>query len=419
MTEGTVTLRTSGGVVNATMGKTSEGIVIALVSAKELVKLPGIADRSLFSRNVRLYRGLTNVNKGLRRSLQASDEHPFFPAYHNGLTLLTKKLTVRPDNSLQLEGVGVVNGCQSLVTMFDNIASLTSKLRVVVKVVEIGNSNERAEKITYRSNNQNAVTMRDQRSTDVAMRSLQSRITDKFGKSFALGIRVGESLDADVVMDNTLAAQLITACYREQPWAAVRKVRLFEDDFREIFNRKTTPERVWLLHLIDEAVVTHKEELGAQIRPSFAAVRFTLAYLVTVVLRASQRGTEILERPERWVPALDAEVREALAEIALEAVQTLNEFIETQEEEDESFDPKTIFKSRAGVIKIKQELERDARRAARKGEGFSFDVPAADEPSENEESSSRGRQPGLRFARSRRGAERYGFSCPNLASCVR
>ncbi|MDO5501177.1 MAG: AIPR family protein, partial [Propionibacteriaceae bacterium] len=236
LTRDVISLRTSGGLVQATMGGSKgDKIVIALVNGNELLKLPGIADRSLFSRNVRLYRGQTNVNKGLRESLQSSAEHPYFPAYHNGLTLLAERLDVKGDGSLELEGVGVVNGCQSLVTMFDNKASLTSKLRVVVKVVEIGSSPEHAEKITYRSNNQNAVTMRDQRSNDVVMRSLQSRISETFGDDFALAVRLGEEPAAKIVMDNTLAAQMITACYRQEPWAAVRKVRLFEDDFRIIF----------------------------------------------------------------------------------------------------------------------------------------------------------------------------------------
>lgn len=65
--------------------------------------------------------------------------------------------------------------------------------------------------------------MRDQRSNDVVMRSLQRRVSDTFGTDFALAVRRGEQPAAKVVMANTLAAQLITACYRDQPWAAYEK----------------------------------------------------------------------------------------------------------------------------------------------------------------------------------------------------
>lgn len=90
-----------------------------LISGKELLKLSGIEDRNLFCRNVRFYRDQTNVNrlfelkwagacpakfeepvnKGLRNSIQTCSEHAYFPAYHNGLTLLTTRLRVHQDRA--------------------------------------------------------------------------------------------------------------------------------------------------------------------------------------------------------------------------------------------------------------------------------------------------------------------------------
>lgn len=368
----TISLPTSGGVIHTAIGSNGDEMAIGLVSAKELVNLPGISDRSIFSQNVRLYRGATKVNKGLLdESLRKSDEHPYFQAYHNGLTLITDSLSVGDGQKLNLKGVGVVNGCQSLVTMFDNRDSITSKMRLVVKVVQVGKNSDRVDKITYRSNSQNAVTMRDQRSTDVTMRSLQSRIQEAFPGEFAMRVKEGETVAASDVIDNTLVAQLVMACFREEPWAAVRKVRLFEDDYRTLFNIRLTPERVYLLHLIDEAIRAHQDDLAASLRPSFAAVRFTLAYLLTCVLRATEEGMDLLQEPAEHL-ADKSVLSAALDSIATEVVLTLNDFIEEQEADDESFDAKTAFKSRAGVVKLRHDLERVARRANRRGNGFYF-----------------------------------------------
>jgi hypothetical protein len=94
--------------------------VFALVPANELVRLPGIGDLTLFALNVRLGLGRTRINKELARTVREEQTaHRMFPAYHNGLTLLTERLDV-DDEGLHLDGVSVVNGCQSLLAMYAN-----------------------------------------------------------------------------------------------------------------------------------------------------------------------------------------------------------------------------------------------------------------------------------------------------------
>lgn len=91
-------------------------MAVAIVPATELVGLPGISDLSLFDPNVRLSEGRTRVNRDLAETIKNPEEHDLFPAYHNGLTLLTHGLGVR-GKTLSLNGITVVNGCQSLLTL--------------------------------------------------------------------------------------------------------------------------------------------------------------------------------------------------------------------------------------------------------------------------------------------------------------
>ena len=77
------------------MGKIS--MVIAPLAAEELVKMKGIQNGELFALNVRQWLKKTRVNKDIEQSIRQQEEHKYFPAFHNGLTVLCKKLTVRKD----------------------------------------------------------------------------------------------------------------------------------------------------------------------------------------------------------------------------------------------------------------------------------------------------------------------------------
>lgn len=61
--------------------------------ASSLVALGGIDDQSLFSQNVRLSLGNSKVNKDIAKSIGEKSSHKRFPLFHNGITLLARKIT--------------------------------------------------------------------------------------------------------------------------------------------------------------------------------------------------------------------------------------------------------------------------------------------------------------------------------------
>src|SRR5487761_52820 len=87
-------------------------MVLAPVAAAELVKMEGIKNGELFSYNVRQWLKKTKVNDDIATSIKSQDEHKFFPAFHNGITVLCKKLVPSKDK-VTISGYVVVNGCQS------------------------------------------------------------------------------------------------------------------------------------------------------------------------------------------------------------------------------------------------------------------------------------------------------------------
>lgn len=349
-------------------------MAVALVPAKSLVGLEGIENLSLFDRNVRLSEGRTRVNRELAVTIKDRAEHPLFPAYHNGLTLLTHKLTVR-GRRLSLEGITVVNGCQSLLTLYDNRGVIGDDLHLLVKVVEVEPNSQLTEKITFRSNNQNPVDIRDQRSTDNIQRTLQAEVHDLYPGAFAYAIREGETLEATQILSNQEAAQLLMAVYLQEPYNAVRKVRLFDTDYRRIFNREVTGPRLYLLKQFTEALDGIRDKLRADLAASFASVRFTLAYLLGKQLARTTRGKQLLAAADRWLPERLAEVRAGLDDLLEEIVDSVNFYIEEKAaEEGDDFDPKVTFKSQAGVRAVDNAVDRDVRRTLKKDDSFLFEV---------------------------------------------
>jgi hypothetical protein len=348
-------------------------MAIALVPATQLAGMPGIDDSTLFSRNVRLSIGRTRINRELAQTIEKPAEHGLFPAFHNGLALLTKELTVN-GNRLTLDGVSVVNGCQSLVALYKQRSQLTPELQVLVKVVQVPLESDVADLITYRSNNQNAVDMRDQRSTDPIMRDLQGEVESTFGNGFALLIKEGERSTATYVFSNESAAQLIKAVYRREPWAAVRKVRLFDEDFRDIFARDIDAHKLYFLYLLSEVVSDSRERLREDLRASFASVRFAIAYLVAEVLTLSAGGQALLDSPQRWLPPLRADVKASLMSLTEDVIESVNFYIGQSEDADDHFDPKVAFKSKSGVENLQHDVLSHSRRQAARDSDYLFNL---------------------------------------------
>ena len=356
-------------------------MAIGLVPATELVRLPGIENLTIFDLNVRLGLGNTKINRELRATIRTPAEHPAFPAYHNGLTLLTDDLRVS-DDGLELDGVAVVNGCQSLLSLWNERDNLTPDLKVVVKVIELGTAAELADRITYRSNNQNPVNMRDQRANDRIQRDLQQQVRDRYGDRLFYDIRRGQPGDGDIErLDNQLAAQVLLAVWLAEPWNAVRKIKLFDQDYHRIFKRATA-DRLYLAYLINKSCEAVKEELDAELQTSFASVRHTLTYLVGRLLAQSDLGTELLEHPERWLPEKTDEVTEELDYFASFAAEEAKFFVRDREEarqddpEAPPFDPKTIFKSSSGVRPLERQVIQAYRALDRRRDSnVAFAVP--------------------------------------------
>ena len=161
-------------------------------------------------------------------------EHSQFITFHNGLTIVAKEMHVR-GSVLHLKDFSVCNGCQSLLSFYENRSKLTDDLSILIRVVRVGDDRKLPETIAYRTNNQNAISLRDLSSNDVTQVQLKSAFDDLFGNEITYTIKRGEQVNVEQLA-NEYAGRLLLALYVKEPWSAHQKYRIFGDLETKIFN---------------------------------------------------------------------------------------------------------------------------------------------------------------------------------------
>ena len=284
--------------------------VIAPIKASELVKLDGITNQALFAFNVRGPLGRTQVNRDIATSIRDKSRHKLFPLFHNGITIIAKKLNTTKDK-IAIEDYYVVNGCQSLSELHINSSSITEELRVLVKVIKMDASSPLSEMVTSFSNNQNGMKARDFKSNNRIQIRLQNEVQEKFGKEFHYEIKRGENATGAKLISNEAAGLYLMAFDLKEPWATHRKYQVFEDEHAEIFGRPVVDaSRVVFCHLLAEQIQAVVPKLKNTLFAKYALTRYLLLYIVRVLLEEDDLGKEVLKNPGNYVA--DKQKRQAL-----------------------------------------------------------------------------------------------------------
>ena len=275
--------------------------IIAPVKAQELVKLEGIADQSLFAYNVRGPLGKTKVNKDMTSSITDKSKHKMFPLFHNGITIIAKIIT-KDENKIQVEDYHVVNGCQSISTMFNHQSHLTSDLRVLTKIIQMDPASSEAKMITEFSNNQNGVRPRDFKSNHQTQIRIQREFDEDYKNVFAYEIKRGEHPRPGTSISNEEAGLLLMAFDLREPWATHRKYEVFEDKHGSLFGRPdVTADRIVMLKVISDAVNDALELLEDRLLAQYALTKYMMVYSVRECFKDDSFFQDVIKSPENFV----------------------------------------------------------------------------------------------------------------------
>jgi hypothetical protein len=239
----------SGKYVDMKLGETN--VVMAAVPLKSCLEFPGIRDGSLFQKNVRQSLGLSNsVNKQIKSTIY-SDRHKDFFFFHNGITAICTQMN-REGDDLVMQGLSVVNGCQSLTTIL-SCSEQIKKLQdtyVMFRFYEIP-QHDRADKISTSTNSQSTVKPRDLRSNDKKVLALKKAYEQRYQDGYFITKR-GEQAPAeknkDRVVDMARLGKHMMAWHSQRPNISYSETKIFDVYFEQLFKRDYTPEKILALH---------------------------------------------------------------------------------------------------------------------------------------------------------------------------
>lgn len=129
----------------------------------------------LFAKNIRFYKGNTEVNEGMKKVLFQEPEKFYY--YNNGIKLLcqtiqrkAKDSTTNENGLFALSGVSLVNGAQTtgtIGTCFREKPEQVGKAKIMIQIVDLSNIDTKiATQITRLSNTQNRIENKDFASID-------------------------------------------------------------------------------------------------------------------------------------------------------------------------------------------------------------------------------------------------------------
>jgi hypothetical protein len=344
-------------------------VLVLFADGKELAAMPGIADGSLFELNVRLPLGSTKVNKAIRDSIDTQSQHVKFPLFHNGITALAEKVTT-DKGTVTIENFVVVNGAQSLKQFHSGEKKISSDLKVLTRIIEIGGNTDLAREISINSNNQNGIKPRDLRSNDAVQVRLQAEFEKLKNEGYSFDVKRGEEGEGNTI-SNEYAGKLLLAFDLDEPWSCHQTYKVFDEKYAEIFARpEVTAHRVIFLAKIMELVEKHLSKIKNTSLAHYGLTKYVLLATLKKLLASDPAGKRLCQEP-----AL------AFAEKRMECVLKLIDdlltsiIIDFNHEIDQGqlSDYKSDLKSKNNVEKLNGELLRSYEKDKARGKADSIE----------------------------------------------
>jgi len=348
----------SGFSVSQYIVDTKTKSLIAPVKAKELVKLKGIADQSLFAFNVRGPLGRTQVNKDIENSIRNPSTHKLFPLFHNGITVICGSIKNNP-NKIIIKDYYVVNGCQSLNSLYDNQAKLTDELRILTKFVQVDVTSELSKNITWYSNNQNGIKPRDSKANNPIQIRLQNEFQANYDGPYWFEIKRGERVGPGEVISNEEAGLYLMSFDLKEPWATHRKYQIFDEKYGELFCRpEVSADRIVMCYVMMKAITASTEKIDNKLFGKYALTKQAMLYILRCILENDSRGRELISDPAPFVRSQENRSRfiSCITRIINDMVIDLN--AEVKEFGDE-FDYRGKLRDAEWVKKLSKEVVSD------------------------------------------------------------
>lgn len=149
-------------------------------SLKEVVEQEG---ESIFSLNVRYFKGENEINSKIKREYEKGSESNFW-ILNNGINAICEDFNIEviEDRTyIKIRNLQIVNGGQTTKTLTKIINELPNSVQLLMKLTKIKNKDVVSiisKNISIASNSQNAITFRDLHSNDKIQRFISDKLND-------------------------------------------------------------------------------------------------------------------------------------------------------------------------------------------------------------------------------------------------
>lgn len=281
-------------------------IIVTMLPLAECLRFPGITDGRLFRKNVRQSLGSNNkVNRAMRATIQSDRVRDFF-YFHNGVTALCDTLEVSNDKKmLTVKGFSVVNGCQSVSTIFTSSERVRSDdakgAHVLFRLYEIPDR-AMGDKISINTNSQSAVKPRDLRSNDKVMVGLKRAYEAKYPDGCLLTKRGEErpaDRDAEKTVDVAILAKMIMAWHCQRPNISYNEKKLFDEYYKTIFRTGYDPANILALQTWLNAIDYAWQNLSLNdvLKAGRAYVKYHLLFSVSAIFAGVNKQPNAVIEP--------------------------------------------------------------------------------------------------------------------------
>lgn len=253
-------------------------VVIGKVLVSEIAELFNRHHEMLLQRNIRRYLGLheNRVNNAIHSTLANPNSRENFYFFNNGITIICSNFrhnALQGENyQLKLENMQIINGGQTCKTIQQtlNDPALFSDYKntyVMVRVYELAEDDQSfVTDITYATNSQNPVDLRDLRSNDELQKQLEISMTD-LGYTYKRQREQGAI--SSTTIPSSVAAEAVLAIWREKPHQGkFRRKEHFGKLYKEIFENLNAAQAI-IATLIFRAVENERKRPSQENPPEF------------------------------------------------------------------------------------------------------------------------------------------------------
>lgn len=355
-----VTVHVDPGMI-LNLGIPGTDAIVTAIPAEQIATWAGIEERTLFDLNVRFGLGLNRVRRSLDAALRNGDAAEEFIAYHNGITAVCSDFRVT-DSSIEIAGLSVVNGAQTVVAIHANKEHLAQGLRVLFKLVKAPATSDLAANIAIRSNTQNPVTSRNLRALDEVQARLEADLAE-YGWVYSR--RPSDKPTNERFVRNDDVAQLLCSIYTRKPALAVKRQVLFENPlYGEIFPSDIDPARVIFAKLLRDEVEAHKGESPDAYQKAWALTALTLVNMTAEAMRDDPYASKVLLDPGSVVND-PSKVRAIISPFVQAAGAVLRDRAESAAEKQILDDFKVAFKQTRTLGELALKTSKEYRGALR------------------------------------------------------